>query len=190
MFSILLTWSLFHPIVLYNFNDIKNYIICPSGVNNDDRRVCHRSNLIPNEPLLNGWKWTVWTWLLECQALFTVKEVTLRNHKDWTNLSVDTAISCMPTLQICSAQPDNQIVYVTNDNITDVSEQDYATYESSAYPSSYRSSSSYELYDASSGSQSLAVSEYASGFDDYGSSYGSAEDCFQLNASNSDSRVC
>ena len=96
----------------------------------------------------------------------------------------------MPTLQICSAQPDNQIVYVTNDNITDVLEHDYASYESSAYPSSYRSSSSYELYDASSGSQSLAVSEYASGFDDYGSSYGSAEDYFQLNASNSDSRVC
>ena len=86
----------------------------------------------------------------------------------------------MPTLQICSAQPDNQIVYVTNDNVTDASNQDYSSYESSAYPSSYRSSSSYELYDASSGSQSLAVSEYASGFDDYGSSYGSAEDGFQI----------
>ena len=94
----------------------------------------------------------------------------------------------MPTLQICSAQPDNQIVYVTNDNVTDASNQDYSSYESSAYPSSYRSSSSYELYDASSGSQSLAVSEYASGFDDYGSSYGSAEDCFQISFSNSHSR--
>ena len=94
----------------------------------------------------------------------------------------------MPTLQICSAQPDNQIIYVTNDNVTDVSNQDYSSYESSAYPSSYRSSSSYELYDASSGSQSLGVSEYASGFDDYGSSYGSAEDGFQINVSNSHSR--
>jgi len=90
----------------------------------------------------------------------------------------------MPTLQICSAQSDNQIVYVTNNNVTDASNQDYSSYESSAYPSSYRSSSSYELYDASSGSQSLAVSEYASGFDDYGS----AEDGFQINFSNSHSR--
>ena len=90
----------------------------------------------------------------------------------------------MPTLQICSAQPDNQIVYVTNDNLT-AANQDYSSYESSAYPSSYRSSSSYELYDAASGSQSLAVSEYASGFDDYGSSYGSAEDSFQINVWNS-----
>ena len=94
----------------------------------------------------------------------------------------------MPTLQICSAQSDNQIVYVTNDNVTDASNQDYSSYESSAYPSSYRSSSSYELYDASSGSQSLAVSEYASGFGDYGSSYGSAEDGFQINFSDSHSR--
>ena len=127
-------------------------------------------------------KWTVWTWIIKWQAL--LKEVIPRNDKDWTNLSVDTAISCMPTLQICSAQPDNQIVYVTNDNVTDASNQDYSSYESSAYPSSYRSSSSYELYDASSGSQSLGVSEYASGFDDYGSSYGSAEDGFQINFSN------
>ena len=90
----------------------------------------------------------------------------------------------MPTLQICSAQPDNQIVYVTNDNLTDAY-QDYSSYESSAYPSNYRSSSSYELYDAASGSQNLAVSEYSSGLDDYGSSYGSAEDGFQINVWNS-----
>ena len=90
----------------------------------------------------------------------------------------------MPTLQICSAQPDNQIVYVTNDNLTDAN-QDYSSYESSAYPSSYRSSSSYELYDVASGSQSLAVSEYASGLDDYGSSYRSAEDGFRINVWNS-----
>ena len=89
----------------------------------------------------------------------------------------------MPTLQICSAQPDNQILYVTNDNATDTdylsSSQNYPSYESSA-SSSRSMSSSYELYDASSGS--LEVSEYSSGFADYGSSYGSAEEGFQTNA--------
>ena len=78
----------------------------------------------------------------------------------------------MPTLQICSAQPDNQIVYVSNDNDTDAdylsSSQNYPSYESSAYVSSSRSAVGesyqvYELYDASSGSQSLENAEYASG---------------------------
>ena len=95
----------------------------------------------------------------------------------------------MPTLQICSAQPDNQILYVSNDNDTDAdylsSSQNYPSYESSAYVSSSRSAVGesyqvYELYDASSGSQSTENAEYASGLADYGSSYGSAEECFQI----------
>ena len=104
----------------------------------------------------------------------------------------------MPTLQICSAQPDNQIVYVSNDNDTDAdylsSSQNYPSYESSTYVSSSRSAVGesyqvYELYEASS--QSKENSEYASGQSSanayrmtdelgHGFGHGSAKLCFRL----------
>ena len=91
----------------------------------------------------------------------------------------------MPTLQICSAQSDNQILYVSNDTVENPdyfsSSQNYSSYEASGYQSSYRSSvsNSYDLYNASNGS--LELSEYSSRFSEYGSSYGSSEEGFQMN---------